>query len=109
MDTSAAPTPTKRHADAGPAPQSPGAKRAIRREKVDAPSTVPDVPHMQVVQEIQRMVLQEAADAAFYDNTYDQINDHADKLEKLKEAMHRQISRLDQVTADVTKVAQDVV
>ena len=109
MDTSAAAAPQKRTADGDPTPPgSPGPKRATRREKVQPPSVVPDVPHMQVVQEIQRMVLQEEADARYFDNTYDQINDHADKLQKLKEAMTRQITKVNQLAADVTKVAADV-
>ena len=81
----------------------------MRREKVAAPSVVPDIPHMQVVQEVQRIVLQGEADAQFFDNTYEQINDHADKLEKLKDAMHKQIGRIDQIFSDVTRVAADVV
>ena len=108
METSSQkrPAPT---AEAAP-PGSPGAKRAVRREKVVNPATFPDVPHAQVVQEVQRRVLKAEADKAFYDNTYDQINDHADKLEKLKDVMHqhkdamrKHIGRLDQTSATLEK------
>lgn len=70
---------------------------------------MPDVPHAQLVQEVHRIVLQSQADAKFYDNTYGQINDHADKLEKLKDIVRKQIARMDQSAADMGKVAEDVV
>ena len=87
----------------------------MKHEKAVGPTTFPDVPHAQVVQEVQRLALQSEADKAFFDGTYDQINDHADKLEKVKDAVHehkltvrKHIERLDKTAAALEKVAGDV-
>ena len=106
MEAESAPSPKPPATSMGA--NSPGAKRAVQREKVDMPPTFPQVPHDQVVQEVQRMAPQAEADARFFDGTYEQINDHAEKLGKIKDGLHKQIARMDQAIKDLVKLATDV-
>ena len=65
---------------------SPKAKRATRREVINNPPVwTGDVPHIQLVQEVNRLFVQMKSDAVWFESVFDQINNHADCLEALRE------------------------
>ena len=80
---------------------SPQAQRAKRREVVTDPGPTPEVNLPSLAQEVHRLHAQSAKDAAFFDDTHDQINDHADCLLLLKKQILSLRDNIAQVSKDV--------
>ena len=58
-----------------PTGNSPGPKRPARRELVQDAGAVPDVPHLVLVQEVNKMHTQMSKDAAAWQDFHDTLND----------------------------------
>ena len=80
---------------------SPQAQRAKRREVVIDPGPTPEVNLPALAQEVHRMHAQNAKDATFFDDTHNQINDHADCLLLLKKQILSLRDSIAQVSKDV--------
>jgi hypothetical protein len=99
----ATPVTRRSSAEARREATSPVAKKAARREKVEQVNMPPtELTHAQLVQEVHRMHLQDVKDADFFENTVDQINDHADCLWQVRGAIKQLRKEFDSVTQRVS-------
>ena len=85
-DTSMQATPVSRRAGTEVrAGGSPSAKRATRKEVVQqVGAATPTLSHDPLAQEVHRMHIQGEKDNTFFENSHDQINDHADCLQLIR-------------------------
>ena len=102
-------TPPARRPEAPTLGTSPGSKRPAKREVAASPSDIPEMTHMQLVAEVHKIYLQAQLDATFFDNTYDQIGNHAERIDGARTATKDNRNIISQLTADVKKLTDEAV
>ena len=95
-----------------PTAASPPAKRSNRRTAAPEASSAEVPPQMapqQFTIELMKLFRQSQQDQLFFDENTEAINDHADKLERLKDGFWKIKRRVDQLAAELTGVTHDVI
>ena len=72
----------------------------------DSSDPAPLISHEMLVNEVMKLHRQSQADQQHFDETTETINDHADKLVKLKEAMWKCIHKTEQIGNNLIRVSR---
>ena len=67
-----------------PASTAVGTSPKAKRETAPAPGATPDIPHVQLVGGVHRMLAQANQDEVFFKKVHEAVNGHAETIEMLK-------------------------